>query len=507
MSRQVYVSPERMTIQKLEEYPSALQDMNFNHSRFQEIEAEFKALDVDQSGWLSLAELEQHLKRKGCDSELVQEIFNDLNTNQDQKISKDEFAHGYLNKEQNLKDQVKQLEIKIKQFRTSEEESKQQITQTNHQQFIITLQSGCLNQLYRQQDDFVKASKQIEVLFQCNQASDGHDRFSKPSLNCEYPVWGHKFNYILHEVYQIEITIELIEIHQLQKNTLGKITVQKNLQSDFQIQEQLIFQGIGEILVVFEYINNWNEYVQMQIQYCEQNINTLLDQIKQIKRKLYFMKQLYNLDNNNNFKQKETLSLSIQPPLKLDNQINKSFQQQENKAQYDTQPVFVQQQQTQSQQLPVQQIIIPESHQDYSKQDDLPDAFNIFKHTISEPEDIIVNLDHLNNQMKFKLMSILVVLITINITYSRCDYLGLMLVLLSIPYQNKKWNHQQYQVFTYGMIFSLILDFYWILKFSNCFSNLYQCNNQYGFALSIYFFCLITFLAKIYVLYKVRSYQ
>ncbi|CAK65583.1 unnamed protein product (macronuclear) [Paramecium tetraurelia] len=504
MSRQVYVSPERMTIQKLEEYPSALQDLNFNHSRFQEIEAEFKALDVDQSGWLSLAELELHLKRKGCDQQLVQEIFNDLNTNQDQKISKDEFTHGYLNKEQNLKDQVKSLEIKIKQIRTSEDEFKQQINVANHQQLIITLQSGCLNQLYRQQDDIIKASKQIEVLFQCNEASDGHDRFSKLSLNCEYPVWGDKITYILNEVHQIEISVELIEIYQLQKQSLGKIRVQKNLQQDFQNQEQLIFEGIGEILVLFEYINNWNEYIQAQMQFCEENVNNLLEQIRQIKRKLYFMKQLYNFDNGN-LKQKETLSLSLLPAYKQDIQINKSFQQQENKAQYDTQPIFNQQQLPQQEQIQIQQI--PEYQQDYQLQNNLPDAFNIFKHSESDPDAFIVSLEQMKSQPNFKLMGILVLLITINIAFSRCDFLGLMLVLLSIPYQNRKWNNQQLQFYTYGMIFSLILEFYWIIKFSNCFSNLYQCNNQYGFALSIYFLCLLTFLGKIYVLYKVRGYH
>ncbi|CAD8207841.1 unnamed protein product [Paramecium pentaurelia] len=505
MSRQVYVSPERMTIQKLEEYPSALQDLNFNHSRFQEIEGEFKALDVDQSGWLSLTELELHLKRKGCDQQLVQEIFNDLNTNQDQKISKDEFTHGYLNKEQNLIDQVKSFEIKIKQIRTSEEEFKQQINVANHQQFIITLQSGCLNQFYRQQDDIIKASKQIEVLFQCNKASDGHDRFSKPSLNCEYPVWGDKITYILHQIHQIEISVELIEIHQLQKQSLGKLRVQKDLQQDFQIQEQLIFEGIGEILVLFEYINNWNEYIKMQMQYCEQNVNNLLDQIRQIKRKLYFMKQLYNFDNSN-LKQKETLSLSLLPAYKLDNQTNKSFQQQENKAQYDTQPIFNQQQQSQPESIRIQQIAILDQ-QDYKQQNDLPDAFNIFKHSLSEPDAFIIDMDQIKNQQNYKLMGILVLLITINIAFSRCDFLGLLLVLLSIPYQNKKWNNQQLQFYSYGMIFSLILDFYWILKFANCFSNLYQCNNQYGFALSIYFLCLLTCFGKIYVLYKVRGYH
>lgn len=70
----------------------------------------------------------------------------------------------------------------------------------------------------------------------------------------------------------------------------------------------------------------------------------------------------------------------------------------------------------------------------------MPDAFNIFKYTINEPEDIIVNLDHINNQYKLKLMYMLVSLITINITFSKCDYLGLILVLLSIPYNNIKWN-------------------------------------------------------------------
>lgn len=35
---------------------------------------------------------------------------------------------------------------------------------------------------------------------------------------------------------------------------------------------------------------------------------------------------------------------------------------------------------------------------------------------------------------------VLIGLITLNIAYSRCDFLGLILLLLTIPYQSKKWN-------------------------------------------------------------------
>lgn len=53
---------------------------------------------------------------------------------------------------------------------------------------------------------------------------------------------------------------------------------------------------------------------------------------------------------------------------------------------------------------------------------------------------MIVNLDSINNQEKFKILCILLGLITINVTFGHGDFVGLVLVLLSLPYQNKKWN-------------------------------------------------------------------
>ncbi|CAD8170020.1 unnamed protein product [Paramecium octaurelia] len=555
MQRQVYISPERMVVEKLEKYPAPNSDPNFDHSRFQEIEAEFRALDIDQSGWLSLAELELHLKRKGCDQHLVQEIFNDLNTNQDQKISKDEFTHGYLNKESNLKEEIKQIEIKIKHLRSLEDDIKSKVTQTNCSQLILTLQSACLSQLYHSQDDVVKAYKQIEVIFHCNEAQDGIERISKPSLNCEFPVWGDKFNYALNQVFEITISIELIEIDKLDKQSLGKTILKKGLNSEFDKQEKIYFENVGEVIIQIQFIKDWNESIQFQVSFYENCINQYLEEIKQIKKKLFFMKQLYT---NNSTIQYKSLKLKESQPqsvrlsqlqdttqrntqfpqipmylthqmvqeihvinsLKPQNQLSHSKIFQENQLATSLQHKSLYNPALQlslQQQVPVQQAQNLKSYKtdlkqadsiqiDYTIQASIFDAFNQFNHSETEPDELGVDLQTFGNEERYKMIYPLIGLITLNIAYSRCDFLGLMLLLLTIPYQKKKWNTQQINFYSIGMIISAIMDFYWLFKFSNCFSDSYQCNNQYGFVLAIYFFCFLAILGKLYTTYKIRSY-
>ncbi|CAD8191430.1 unnamed protein product [Paramecium pentaurelia] len=554
MQRQVYISPERMVVEKLEKYPALNSDPNYDHSRFQEIEAEFKTLDIDQSGWLSLAELELHLKRKGCDQNLIQEIFNELNTNQDQKISKDEFTHGYLNKESNLKEDIKQIEIKIKLLRTQEEDIKSKLTQTNCSQLIITLQSGCLSQFYRSEDDVIKAYKQIEVIFHCNEAQDGIERISKPSLNCEFPVWGDKFNYSLNQVSEITISIELIEIDKLDKQSLGKIILKKILNSEFDKQEKIIFENVGEVILQIQFIKDWNEQVSFQVSFYENCINQYLEEIKQIKKKLFFMKQLYTNSSSIHYKslkikesqpqsvrlsqiqetsQKNTNSQFPQIPIYLTHQMVQEVQVTNSikpQNQLSNSKIFQENQlinSGQSKQLynpSIQQQIITQIDQnikpnqnqlkqaesiqmDYTIQNNIIDAFNLFNHDQTESDDLCLNLEQFPNDDKYKMIYVLIGLITLNIAYSRCDFLGLILLLLTIPYQQKKWNPQQINFYTIGMIISAIMDIYWLYKFFNCFSESYQCNNQYGFVLAIYLFCFLALLGKLYTTYKIRSYQ
>lgn len=47
---------------------------------------------------------------------------------------------------------------------------------------------------------------------------------------------------------------------------------------------------------------------------------------------------------------------------------------------------------------------------------------------------MIVNLDSINNQEKFKLLCIVASIITINIAFGHCDFIGLIIILLSLPY-------------------------------------------------------------------------
>ncbi|CAD8102792.1 unnamed protein product [Paramecium sonneborni] len=556
MQRQVYISPQRMVVEKLENYPATNPDPSFDQSRFREIETEFKALDIDQSGWLSLAEIELHLKRKGCDQQLIQEIFNELNTNQDQKISKDEFTHGYLNKESNLKEEIKQNEIKIKKFRIQQEDIKSKFTQTNCSQFILTLQSGCLSSFYHSQDDVMKAAKQIEVVIQCNESQDGIERLSKPSLNCEFPVWGDIFYYSLQQVLQqINFSIELIEIHKLEKQSIGKILIQKDLNFEFEKLEKILFENVGEIIMKIQYVKDWNEQITFQISYFENCINQYLDEIKQLKKKLFFMKQLYNNNSSINFKSlnyKESQQQSIcqsqflqsgqknahsqfpQIPIYLTHQM---VQEQANKQQnnFSNSKILSQNQLATSEQHKSQQklLIQPFSQQqyfpaqqdqnttinhiqlkqtnsiqmDYTIQNNFIDAFNFFNHELTEPDDLGLNFHQIANNQQFKLLLALIGLITLNIAFSRCDFFGLILVFLTIPYQLKKWNTQQVNFLSIGMGISIIMDIYWLYKYSNCFSESYQCNNQFGFVQLIYIFCLLAIFGKLYAIYKIRLFQ
>ncbi|CAD8102000.1 unnamed protein product [Paramecium sonneborni] len=553
MQRQVFITQERMVVEKLEKYPAPNSDPNFDHSRFQEIEAEFKALQTDQSGWISLNELELHLKRKGCDQQLIQEIFNELNTNQTSKISKHEFTHGYLNKESKLKEEIKFYEFKIKKLQTQEEDIKSKLTQTNCSQIILTLQSGCFSPFYHSQDDVTKAAKQIEVIIQCKEAQNGIERLSKPSLNCEFPIWGDIFYYSLQQiVLQTTFSIELIEIHKLEKQSLGKIAIQKHLNSEFDKQEKCNFENVGEVILQIRYIKDWNEYVTFQVSFYENFINQYLDDIKQIKKKLFFMKQLYSNNTSINYKspkniesQQQSIRLSqikestqqnvnFQTPIYLTNQIvqDQIAKQQthlsNSKLFCQNQLVISDQQKLQcnpqTQQFSQQQQVLVQQDKntkfydlqlkqvdsiqiDYTIQNNYIDAFNLFNHQRTEFDDLSLNFNQIANAERFKILLALIGLITFNIVYSRCDFLGLMLILLTIPYQLKKWNVQQVNFFTFGMGISIIMDIYWLYKFAHCFTESYECNNQFGFFQAIYFFCMLAMFGKLYVIYKIRSYQ
>lgn len=166
-------------------------------------------IDKDGNGQLSKQEIQKYMRDKvggSYDSQIVDELFNELNTNSDQLISKDEFSHGYIKAEANLRATLNGIERSIyddnqQQANINKEIQKISAIENNEQIGILrmTIQNGCFIKKYKGKLSNAEKSKvQLEVHLTCQEALDRlKERFTKTSLNCEYPLWGDRFSFYL----------------------------------------------------------------------------------------------------------------------------------------------------------------------------------------------------------------------------------------------------------------------------------------------------------------------
>ncbi|KAM3143732.1 hypothetical protein pb186bvf_004228 [Paramecium bursaria] len=441
----------------------------FNEQRFKAIETEFRALDVDQSGFLSIQEIREHLSKKGCPQDLIQDIFNDLNSNQDQHVSRDEFSHGYLQKENNVRAQIEEEEMNILSKRDLEQ--RLDLDKGQGQMLIIVLQNGQFDH-YKQYQQ-----KQLQVVITANHQT----KKSKPSITSDYPVWNEEFKFQIMDD-QVEIIFQVIEIDQVE-TILNSQTITKQLQQDMYLNEKIEFGKLGRIQIQITFFQDYQFYLQQQKENAQQQIQQSYEKAIKLKQKLQYLQVLFGRHDTimhlSPFKERQQF-------MPIETNLNNIQIQQ-----LEIQPVQLQQRASET--------------IDSNKKDvEFLYAFNLL--ILSAREQEIIEVDYEFLRYRQYVMVGLLFLITINLVFGRADFLGLFIILYALPFR-QRWNQQQMKLIQYGFLLSLLIDFIWLWYYFGCYANLDQCKAQYGMWVMTWVQVLLTLFCKIGFVYYIRNYS
>lgn len=173
---------------------------------------------------------------------MVNQIFDELNLNSDEYISKDEFAHGYLQQENQIKHQIAHLEQDIyasqqieKKYSTQLDSIKKIENNAQANLLQIKVQSGIFENHYKNTPIQEKSRTNVIVTLKSDDILHSQLEYAtKPSLNCSYPLWGDSFDLILMGKQLCTIQLEVKENNQ---KVIGSTSIVKQLINDFESNE------------------------------------------------------------------------------------------------------------------------------------------------------------------------------------------------------------------------------------------------------------------------------
>jgi hypothetical protein len=251
--------------------------------RFQQLKKEFDQLDANRNGVLTYEEILSFLSSKSgknFDENLLKNIFTLMDTDRNQAVTVEEFAYGYVNTENILKNDIAQAKRTIQETQIQIDEYKRKLIEAQSNEQInedgIMIDSVLTVEVLEAQNLRVRGQKfSPSVRLKC----DGKEVSTKAVPTAINPEWYESFTFPI-KTRRSELLVEVVDAKKADEdNFLGQIVIPLNLLED-QMKHLQFFELRGK-----KGNESWQGRIRLSVQWIWSRVKyfeALIGQLQEV---------------------------------------------------------------------------------------------------------------------------------------------------------------------------------------------------------------------------------